>query len=34
MTVDALQDFEFALFDIDEERLRDSELMLNNLKRI
>ncbi|PTK93553.1 alpha-glucosidase/alpha-galactosidase [Staphylococcus gallinarum] len=33
MTVDALQDFEFALFDIDEERLRDSELMLNNLKK-
>jgi len=33
MTVDALQDFEFALFDIDEERLKDSEMMLNNLKR-
>lgn len=33
MTVDALQDFEFALFDIDEERLRDSELMLKNLKK-
>ncbi|RIP34790.1 alpha-glucosidase/alpha-galactosidase [Staphylococcus gallinarum] len=33
MTVDALQDFEFALFDIDEERLRDSERMLNNLKQ-
>jgi len=33
MTVKALQDFEFALFDIDEERLRDSELMLNNLKK-
>jgi len=33
MTVDALQDFEFALFDIDEERLNDSELMLNHLKK-
>ncbi|MFQ3852296.1 alpha-glucosidase/alpha-galactosidase [Staphylococcus sp. 2S1] len=33
MTVDALQDFEFALFDIDEERLKDSEMMLNNLKK-
>ncbi|WP_039069700.1 alpha-glucosidase/alpha-galactosidase [Staphylococcus shinii] len=33
MTVEALQDFEFALFDIDEERLKDSEMMLNNLKR-
>ncbi|WP_404455470.1 alpha-glucosidase/alpha-galactosidase [Virgibacillus necropolis] len=32
MTVDALQDFEFALFDIDHERLRDSENMLKNLK--
>ncbi|MBU5595041.1 alpha-glucosidase/alpha-galactosidase [Amphibacillus sp. MSJ-3] len=32
MTVGALQDFEFALFDIDEERLTDSELMLNHLK--
>lgn len=32
MTVPALQDFEFALFDIDEERLRDSEMMLNNIK--
>src|SRR5699024_3354612 len=31
-TVDALQDFEFALYDIDEERLNDSEMMLNNLK--
>ncbi|MCL6633090.1 MAG: alpha-glucosidase/alpha-galactosidase [Alicyclobacillus herbarius] len=28
----ALQDFEFALFDIDLERLRDSEMMLLNLK--
>lgn len=33
MTVDALQDFEFALFDIDQERLKDSEMMLNNLKK-
>lgn len=33
MTVDALQDFEFALYDIDHERLKDSEMMLNNLKR-
>lgn len=32
MTVEALQDFEFALFDINEERLNDSEIMLNNLK--
>ena len=32
MTVDALQDFEFALYDINEERLNDSEMMLNNLK--
>lgn len=32
MTVPALQDFEFALFDIDHERLKDSEMMLNNLK--
>lgn len=32
MTVGALQDFEFALYDIDEERLNDSEMMLNNLK--
>lgn len=33
MTVDALQDFEFALFDINEERLQDSEMMLNNTKK-
>lgn len=33
MTVDALQDFEFALFDIDKERLNDSEMMLLNLKK-
>lgn len=32
MKVAALQDFEFALFDIDHERLRDSEVMLNNIK--
>lgn len=32
MLVDALQGFEFASFDIDLQRLRDSELMLNNLK--
>lgn len=32
MTVASLQDFEFALFDIDDERLKDSEHMLNNLK--
>ncbi|MBM7570387.1 alpha-glucosidase/alpha-galactosidase [Aquibacillus albus] len=33
MTVDALQGFEFALFDIDHERLKDSEMMLQNLKQ-
>lgn len=32
MTVPSLQDFEFALFDIDQERLADSENMLNNMK--
>ncbi|MFA9557654.1 alpha-glucosidase/alpha-galactosidase [Evansella sp. AB-rgal1] len=32
MTVPALQGFEFALFDIDQERLKDSEMMLENLK--
>lgn len=32
MFVDALDGFEFALFDIDEQRLRDSEQMLSNLK--
>lgn len=32
MFVDALDGFEFALFDIDEQRLRDSEQMLNNLR--
>jgi len=32
MTVEALQDFEFALYDIDYERLEDSERMLTNLK--
>lgn len=33
MYTPALQDFEFALFDIDLERLKDSENMLNNMKR-
>src|SRR5699024_5697716 len=33
MTVEALQNFEFALFDIDHERLKDSEAMLNHLKQ-
>ncbi|MCV9886385.1 alpha-glucosidase/alpha-galactosidase [Metabacillus halosaccharovorans] len=33
MFVPALAGFEFALFDIDEQRLRDSENMLNNLKQ-
>lgn len=32
MLTDALQGFELALFDIDSERLKDSENMLNNLK--
>lgn len=32
MFVPALDGFEFALFDIDEQRLKDSERMLNNLK--
>ncbi|WP_067624691.1 alpha-glucosidase/alpha-galactosidase [Alicyclobacillus acidiphilus] len=32
MLTPALQDFEFALYDIDLERLNDSEKMLNNLK--
>ncbi|PAV31142.1 alpha-glucosidase/alpha-galactosidase [Virgibacillus profundi] len=32
MTVPALQGFEFALFDIDHERLKDSEVMLTNIK--
>lgn len=31
MLTPALQSFELALFDIDHERLRDSERMLNNL---
>ncbi|WP_028391935.1 alpha-glucosidase/alpha-galactosidase [Bacillus cihuensis] len=31
--VPALAGFEFALFDIDEQRLKDSENMLNNLKK-
>lgn len=33
MTVNALQHFEFALYDIDLERLKDSELVLNHLKK-
>ncbi|MBP3038529.1 alpha-glucosidase/alpha-galactosidase [Bacillaceae bacterium Marseille-Q3522] len=32
MLVPALAGFEFALYDIDEQRLKDSENMLNNLK--
>lgn len=32
MLVPSLQEFEFALFDIDPQRLRDSENMLKNLK--
>src|SRR5699024_11605465 len=32
MTVPALKNFEFALFDIDEQRLQDSETMLNTIK--
>ncbi|AXI10562.1 alpha-glucosidase/alpha-galactosidase [Oceanobacillus zhaokaii] len=32
MTVESLQEFEFALYDINPERLRDSEAMLTNLK--
>ncbi|MFD1849556.1 alpha-glucosidase/alpha-galactosidase [Oceanobacillus bengalensis] len=32
MTVQALQEFEFALFDINLERLKDSEMMLLQLK--
>jgi alpha-galactosidase len=33
MLTPALQDFEIALFDIDLQRLKDSENMLNNLKQ-
>lgn len=33
MATEALQDFELALFDIDPERLRDSENILLNLKK-
>lgn len=33
MTVPALQGFELALFDIDLQRLKDSEQILNNLKK-
>ncbi|MEK8126510.1 alpha-glucosidase/alpha-galactosidase [Paenibacillus filicis] len=32
MLTPSLQEFELALFDIDEQRLKDSESMLNNLK--
>ena len=32
MLTPALQGFELALYDIDHERLRDSEMMLNNIK--
>lgn len=32
MATEALQDFELALFDIDAERLKDSEMMLNTIK--
>src|SRR5699024_12298015 len=31
--VPALQEFEFALFDIDPQRLKDSEIILNNIKK-
>ncbi|ALC92099.1 alpha-galactosidase [Bacillus sp. FJAT-18017] len=33
MTVEALQGFELALYDINHERLRESEAMLTNLKK-
>lgn len=33
MTVPSLQGFEFALFDIDEERVKDSEIILNHIKK-
>lgn len=33
MSTPALQGFELALFDIDHVRLKDSEMMLNNIKR-
>lgn len=33
MQTPSLQDFEIALYDINPERLRDSEMMLNNLKK-
>ena len=32
MLVPSIQGFEFALYDINEERLKDSENMLNNMK--
>lgn len=33
MFVPALEGFEFALYDIDDQRLKDSENMLTNLKK-
>lgn len=33
MTVSALQEFEFALYDIDSQRLNDSEIILKNIKK-
>jgi alpha-galactosidase len=33
MLTEALQDFELAIFDIDEQRLQESENLLNNLKQ-
>jgi alpha-galactosidase len=33
MATEALQDFELALFDIDPQRLKDSENILNNVKK-
>ncbi|WP_027955807.1 alpha-glucosidase/alpha-galactosidase [Halobacillus kuroshimensis] len=33
MLTPSLQDFEFALYDIDHQRLKESEQMLNNLKQ-
>ncbi|HEX7065989.1 MAG TPA: alpha-glucosidase/alpha-galactosidase [Bacillales bacterium] len=33
MLIPGMEDFEFALYDIDEQRLRDSENMLNHLRK-
>lgn len=33
MLIPGMEGFEFALYDIDEQRLKDSELMLSNLKK-